>query len=252
MNSIRIKYLFHSGYVVEFPDKILIFDYYKGALSNFLRKDKKIYFFVSHGHKDHFNNKIFGYKDIGKTYFILSNDILGVKKEGKILNIGQNKEEIENKKRILGKNVHLMASNQTFKIDDMLIKTFGSTDLGVSFLVQTQGVGIFHAGDLNLWIWDEDTKEEREEMYKAFMKEIKKISLEKIDIAFFPLDPRLEERAEDGLKIFIDEVPSQLVFPMHQEDDYSKSISFFNNHSEYRNVFKPIYDRGQTFIISLE
>ena len=37
------------------------------------------------------------------------------------------------------------------------IKAFGSTDIGISFLVSVDGVDIFHAGDLNWWHWwDED------------------------------------------------------------------------------------------------
>ena len=66
----KVTYLFHSCYYVEFEDKVLIFDYYQGKLPSF-STNKKIYFFVSHSHYDHFNDKIFDmYKDHDVKYFV--------------------------------------------------------------------------------------------------------------------------------------------------------------------------------------
>ena len=45
--------------------------------------------------------------------------------------------------------------------DDMLrIQAFGSTDVGISFLIHLQGKSIFHAGDLNNWHWSEESTEQ--------------------------------------------------------------------------------------------
>lgn len=48
----KITYIHHSCFVIEIEDCIFIFDYYKGELPKF-DKDKRIIFFVSHGHNDH-------------------------------------------------------------------------------------------------------------------------------------------------------------------------------------------------------
>ena len=40
------------------------------------------------------------------------------------------------------------------------IQAFGSTDVGISFLIHLQGKSIFHAGDLNNWHWSEESTEQ--------------------------------------------------------------------------------------------
>lgn len=50
----KITYIHHSCFVVEIEDCIFVFDYYKGKLPEF-DKNKRIIFFVSHSHGDHFN-----------------------------------------------------------------------------------------------------------------------------------------------------------------------------------------------------
>ena len=44
---------------------------------------------------------------------------------------------------------------------DVYVKAYGSTDIGISFLVKVDGLTIFHAGDLNWWHWKEDSLEEQ-------------------------------------------------------------------------------------------
>ena len=53
----KVTYLEHSGFVVEYKDDVFIFDWYRGRLPKFDLK-KKIYVFASHSHYDHFNKKI--------------------------------------------------------------------------------------------------------------------------------------------------------------------------------------------------
>ena len=73
MSNARITYLYHSGFVVETQNHVLVFDYYlddvdagkkrgidAGVISlSDLPKNKKITVFVSHNHGDHFNPVIF-------------------------------------------------------------------------------------------------------------------------------------------------------------------------------------------------
>ncbi|MEI3154718.1 MAG: hypothetical protein V8S95_06185 [Odoribacter sp.] len=42
----------------------------------------------------------------------------------------------------------------------MRIKAFGSTDIGISFLIDIDNIRIFHAGDLNNWHWEEESTPE--------------------------------------------------------------------------------------------
>ncbi len=71
----KITYIHHSCFVIEIEDCIFIFDYYKGELPKF-DKDKRIIFFVSHGHNDHFNPNIYQYAEYNPyVTYVLSDDL---------------------------------------------------------------------------------------------------------------------------------------------------------------------------------
>ena len=53
----KIKHIYHSGFVIELEDTVLIFDWYLGDLPRF-NPDKKVFVFVTHGHADHYSPRI--------------------------------------------------------------------------------------------------------------------------------------------------------------------------------------------------
>ena len=63
----KITYLDHSGFAVEYKKYVLIFDWYKGKLPEF-DSEKEIYVFSSHSHYDHFDRKIFELENIYPMY----------------------------------------------------------------------------------------------------------------------------------------------------------------------------------------
>jgi hypothetical protein len=110
-----------------------------------------------------------------------------------------------------------MAPGDILKLNDELsVTAFDSTDLGVSFLADFCGIRVFHAGDLNFWHWrEESTMQEIEEADAEFRKAVLPISREKIDIAFFPVDPRQGTMFEAGANYFILSVKPRILIPMH-------------------------------------
>lgn len=197
--GVKVEYIFHSGFTVETKNHFLVFDYYQGDLK---LKDKKTYIFSTHSHYDHFNADILNFK--GDIKYIFSDDI-----------------EIESDKEI-----YFMRAYKTLMLDDLEIKTFSSTDLGVSFLVKVDGISIFFAGDLNWWSWNSDTQKERDSMEYLFKKKIKRIEGENVDIAFFPVDPRLAENYSLGGEYFIKRLHPKYFFQMHFGDNYEKVEEF--------------------------
>ena len=181
-----IYYLFHSGFAVEYKDYLLIFDYYRmpdnAALDGLAEKElinkiveaKHVFVFVSHSHYDHFNPKVFDWKRYNSSLtYILSSDVKDAfsqaEKEAACL---------------------YLSPGDFIEKNGILVRAYGSTDLGVSFLVETGDLSIFHAGDLNWWHWaDESTEQELMEEEKKFKDEVKKIEGKKIDVMFFPVDP---------------------------------------------------------------
>lgn len=214
-NNVVVEYIHHSCFTVEIGDKFLVFDYYKGDIN---LKDRDIYVFSSHGHDDHYNPEILNWKkDFEKIHYIFSNDI--------------NIEESE--------NISLMGPYKERTIDDLKVRTFGSTDKGVSFLVNVEGINIFHAGDLNWWYWDDDSEKEKMDMENSFKKKVQRIKDTDVDIdmAFFPVDPRLGEYFHLGGEYFIKEIKPKHFFPMHAWDKYEISQKFIHKCPQsYTNI----------------
>ena len=194
----KITYIYHSCYVVEFEDKVLIFDYYKNKLPN-IAPNKKIYFFVSHSHYDHFNESIFDLYTDHDVKFIVSSDCFVPMRD----------------------NVYTMLIDDYIEVDGMKIKTLRSTDLGVAYLVYVNGKCIYHAGDLNCWTFEENKIEDNEFMEYIYSKEMDKLKDESIDVAFVPLDSRLKSNALLGIKLLLEKNQPKYLFPMHMWNDFS-------------------------------
>ncbi|MEY7998726.1 MBL fold metallo-hydrolase [Clostridium sp. Mt-5] len=242
MNNYKIKihYLYHSGFAIETSSHFLIFDYYKdsfdsckhtlenGLISKDLIKNKKnVLVLCSHRHPDHFNPVILKWQEVNPDVnYILSSDI-------KIKNPPE--------------NYHKLSPYESLNSNNVYIKAYGSTDIGISFLIKVDGITIFHAGDLNLWYWKEDSREEQKSAEKNFKREIKKIKGENIDFAFFPVDPRLEEYYSLGGEYFINEIHPVFFIPMHFWDNsyITKNFAELTKHSSSKCLI--INHRGQTF-----
>ena len=74
----------------------------------------------------------------------------------------------------------------------------------------------FHAGDLNFWHWREVSTARQIEMAdEDFRKEITPIQGEEIDVAFFPVDPRMGMHFDAGANYFMLSVKPRVLIPMH-------------------------------------
>lgn len=206
----RITYIYHSCFLVELEKCYFLFDYYKGDLPDF-DKNKKIYVFNSHSHYDHFNPQLNVILKAYDTTFIFADEI-----NCDYVNLS-------------------VSANKTYKLDDMEIKTLKSTDLGVAFIINYNNKVIYHAGDLNDWVWQGEAQKYNKNMTELYRKEIDKIK-EHIDVAFLPLDVRQEKWYYCGMKYFMDKVMVENVFPMHFWDDFSVIDRFFTEYFNYDNI----------------
>ncbi len=238
-----VYYLYHSGFAVKTKEHFLIFDYYNdkpdsgerninnGVISaEDLEQHDNVCVFVSHSHYDHFNPIIFQWAEANpKIRYFLSSDV-------------QTQED--------NPNCYKMDPYQEIVQEDIRVKTYGSTDEGVSFCVELDGLNIFHAGDLNCWYWYyESTPEELEEDYQKFVVEMEKIKGEKIDVAFFPVDPRLKEYYYMGGEYFIKHMEPEIFIPMHFGEQYSITKEFADRVGALSSKVIVISRRGQKIII---
>ena len=212
MKSVEITYLDHSGFAIALPGAILVFDYYRDpqrALADVLMShpDLPVIFLVSHHHQDHFNPDIFSLAETRQRTYILSDDIsCAAMPDGNPVS------------RISPGGI----------LPDLpggiTVTAFGSTDEGVSFLVESQShLTIFHAGDLNDWHWqDESTPDEVRAADTSFDKILSDIAsaVKHIDIAMFPVDPRQGSDYARGARKFLQTIPTGNFIPMHFDADY--------------------------------
>lgn len=194
----KVTYLYNSGFVVELDETVLVFDYYtdeKNYLPNILPKYKKIYFFVSHSHFDHWNPIIGKFEKTAEKYFI-SYDI-------------HDRAALPEQKTIV------LQEYDKYEDDCIKVNSYSSTDAGISFEAVTDGWRIFHAGDFNWWHWKGDTERNNAFARNGFLKQMKKLAGLQADIAFFPVDRRLEECCDWGVKEFCRRTDIKHLITMH-------------------------------------
>lgn len=240
----KITYIDHSGFLLEMPDACFLFDYYRGKIPP-VNKNSSLIVFVSHKHEDHYNPVIFELvKQYPNVQFVLSKDI---RTKWKIL-------EYEEKGIDLAKCIVTAEKNASWSMElsngRMLeIETLKSTDAGVAFLLTYGEKTFYHGGDLNLWIWEGESKQYNNNMKAAYFRELEKLKERRIDVGFVPLDPRLLAYAGKGLESFMEYTQSSYVFPMHFWGQYSVISEFLEKHPEYKGRIAMIEKTGQEFWI---
>ena len=240
--EMNLIYVYHSCYVIEADGFALIFDYYKDSgLSpregyvhdRLLRREGRLYVLASHFNPDHFNRDVLKWRQQKEDItYILSSDIL------------------EERKAQAGDAVFLGKGN-SWEDGNIQVRAFGSTDVGVSFLLRVGEKVIFHAGDLNNWHWkDESTPEEAAGAEQAFLAELENLATTpgRVDWAMFPVDPRLGTDYMQGAAQFVARIRTDLFAPMHFGEAYAEAAAFGNIAAKHGCKLLPLSRKGECFI----
>ena len=232
----RVIYIGHSGFFIESDSACLLFDYWQGDLPDFPQR-KPLLVFASHRHHDHFNPEIFRLK---AEHWILGRDFS--------LSPGiRAKYGIDDAQFT---RCHRMKTDEILNLDGVSIRALRSTDEGAAFHVCIDGKNIYHAGDLNQWVWREDAKYDAQ-MTADYLTEIGKLRGIRFDAAFLPVDPRQGEDFYLGADSFIRMHSPKTVFPMHLWEDYD-TIRRFKNHAcagTYAESIVEIHHPGEEFLL---
>lgn len=213
--QLKITYHYHSGFSIQVGSTLLVFDYWEGEnrdlaqigriTPQMLKSYEQIYVFISHAHPDHLDPVVYTWEGEGLpiTYIVSSDMPVGTR--GKRLAPLQEKELSR----------------------DIRVKAFQSTDLGVAFLVTAYGMNIFHAGDLNLWHWrQESSLREIEAAENAFYQAMEPMKGLPIDVAMFPVDPRQGMLYDAGANHFILTMKPRIFIPMHFQNRPEVAVDF--------------------------
>ena len=125
-----------------------------------------------------------------------------------------------------------LAKGGTWSDGTISVWALGSTDSGVSWIVETEGKRIFHAGDLNNWyakfLTDDNPDQQRysfemeeifnpiahEKQFLGELKDIRKVA-DSFDVVMFPIDGRVGNGYTLGGRQFIERFKVGLFVPMH-------------------------------------
>ncbi len=196
-----IWYLGVSGWAIKTKSKLLIFDYHtfvgpqpdepwlaNGHINPEEIMGQDVYVFVTHEHEDHFNPVIFDWKKSmdGVEY------ILGFAPE-----------------KASGVTVLLPREKKMF--DGLEVTTIASTDAGVGFLVQVDGLTIFHGGDHAC---------KQKDLNEPYTGEIDYLAgkSSRVDLAFLPITGcgfRDPEAVKTGIFYALEKLRPEVMFPMH-------------------------------------
>lgn len=210
-----IRYINHSGFLVETDKAILVFDYFTDpaeVLADLADDERPFVFFVSHAHYDHWNLGIFDFRAKEETIYVLDESCRQTMEDDKELSP-------EDATYFVGPRSIVEFSEDIRVLTGITsIRTFNSTDEGVSFLIRTEDDWIFHAGDLNNWDWQDEDSATMEEAYRTELAAIA-TALEEFraapQVAFVPTDQRLQETALSGALILLEYLKPNLLVPMH-------------------------------------
>ena len=192
---------------MELDTVCLLFDYWRGRLPESV-SGKTLLAFASHSHHDHYNEEIYAYAARWQqSKVVLGNDIrlsakrkeaLGIT-DAAFVRLGPDREE---------------------EICGVRVRTLRSTDSGVAFLVTADGKTVYHAGDLNLWVWAGEPEAENAAMTAAFHREMDKLRDIPIDLAFLTLDARQKDEAFGGFDSCMRRLDIKKAVPMHSFGKY--------------------------------
>ncbi len=233
----KITYIWHDCFVIVTDRFQLVCDYWLDptlsdshdsksdaeAIPEFILKADKqlpLYVLVSHHHKDHFNKEIFRWEKLFKSVkYVLSKDVARhvaylLKPTSTYTGTRPNPE-----------NVVVLKTGESYSDELLCVEAFGSTDIGNSYYIAsnhstggTKATSFFHAGDLNAWLWkDESTQAEIDAALSAFDKILSEIAAKHpaIDYVMFPVDSRIGTDYFTGAAMFVERIDVGHFFPMH-------------------------------------
>ena len=219
----NVTYIHHSSFLIETEACYYLIDYFQGSIPA-LNPRKPVLVLASHKHHDHYQRGVFStLKDMGMQYIyaVLSRDIPS----------GARPEDVPCMPVSAGKHYEL-PQGQT-------LLTFRSTDLGVAFLIRDGKALFYHAGDLNDWVWAEESAEDNRQMTIKYREQIDLLAQEldgrTLDAAFVVLDPRQEQDYDRGMLYFLRNISCDCVYPMHYWEQPEVITRFLREHPQHRN-----------------
>ena len=204
---IEITYIFHNCFVLHAGTHTLLFDLPAAehlpvealeALSPVLA-GREVTAFFSHSHADHFDPGVAAVlAGCTDARYVVSDDVADMFPEA----LPADPE------RTL-----TLEPEQRAEFGGMRIEALESNDLGVAFIIELDGLSIYHGGDLADWTRPEMSGAQRAFTTQFYAAVLRKLAGRSVDVAFSNADPRLDNRS--GAADFVRTVRPGVFVPMH-------------------------------------
>lgn len=246
--AMDVRYLGHSAWLVQTQRRNLLFDYgatpirrgtslAEGVFNIDELPDLPLYIFISHRHSDHYSSQLHSQM---------------AKRSGTTIIIGLDQQPSCADTELAPTGTTLAWPHSDLVLDDLRIRASGSTDSGVSFLIDTPEGLIYHGGDLAQW---DDTAFFR----RVYREEIDWLAEQTAaigrvpDLAFVPVstsDGYQEDILLQGLWYFLDKISPAKVLPMHANnyEAFYQTFADLAKAKGFNNVLVP-KKPGDQFII---
>ena len=134
----KITYINHSGFLLEWEHSYWLFDYYKGDIPP-LDPSKELFVFCSHSHQDHYNPEIFTlFHKHPHVHWLFANEIRRAFQRTK-------KHSAAPLPDVTFLPTHTDTTLTDRQGQPLVIHTLHSTDCGCAFLIYYQSRYIYHA-----------------------------------------------------------------------------------------------------------
>ena len=144
--------------------------------------------------------------------------------------------------RTVPKDIPLLSvsSRRTYSLPQgQTLSTFLSTDKGVAFLIRDKEECFYHPGDLNDWVWEEESDSYNRQMTGSYRKEIDPLAQDldgsALTAAFVVLDPRQENDYARGMLYFLKKISCDRIYPMHYWEQPEIITRFLAEYPQYEN-----------------
>lgn len=233
----KLWHLGHSAWAVKTQNHMMVFDYAPGPGevipedasldSGYVipeqLKNENLYVFVSHQHGDHYSPECFEWAHVvARTHYVMGFD--PQRAQADYTTLGPRKE---------------------VDIEGVRVFTVQSTDQGVGFLIEVDGLVLFHAGD---------HASGTDETIQAFRSEIDALKQRNvpIDIAFFPVvgcGIGDQAKIRSGIEYAVNTLAPEVIVPMHAGDQFGEYQAFAQYANQKNFKSKIIYPttRGDRF-----
>ena len=200
----QVVYIFHNCFVVHAGEHTLLFDcpaprYMPKRSDEALAPElagRNVTAFVSHSHTDHCHPDLARVcAEAASARYVFSDDVADLYPAS------------------VPQGALVLEPDQEAELGDIHIETLASNDMGLAFLIEVEGVRIYHGGDLAAWVWDTASPAEQAFTARFFSEALERIAHKPLDIGFTNVDRRLPNLA--GGPEFARVVRPRLLVPMH-------------------------------------